>query len=424
MSKVPASLVESWLRDYAGLDADSLGPGVVARTVAARIEQLGCGGEAAYLDRLAASAAERQMLIDRVVVAETWFFRDRVALDAVARHAVDTWGPAHPGAVFRVLCVPCSTGEEPYSLAMAFALAGWPADRLLVEALDIGEQNILRAREGVYRKNSFRGADILFRDQFFEAAGPDAWRVNERARAPVAFAVGNLLAPDFAYGRGGYEAIFCRNLLIYFDRPVQNRVIATLGGLLAPEGLFAVGPAEPVLLFEHGYGALKIPNGFLLRREPPRPCPNPVAPARPVPPSARAVIPRALPAPVVQKLLVSATPPAAPAPDTVATIQALADTGKLAEAARRGAALLAHGDSSPGLLYLLGVIADAVGDGARAEAFYRKTLYLDPRHRAALAQLALHAEKQGDPRQAEALRARLRRAEAASPTRENREVAR
>lgn len=426
MSIAPSNPVEAWLRDYAGLDADSLGPGVVARAVAARIDQLGCGGEAAYLDRLATSAAERQILIDRVIVAETWFFRDRVALDAVARHAVETWGPAHPGAVFRVLCVPCSTGEEPYSIAMAFALAGWPADRLLVEALDIGEQNILRAREGIYRKNSFRGADLLFRDQFFEPVGPEVWRVNERTRAPVAFAVGNLLAPDFTYGRGFYEAIFCRNLLIYFDRPVQDRVVSTLGALLAPEGLFAVGPAEPVLLFEHGYGALKIPNAFLLRRDPPRPRPLPVAPppVRPAPVAARTPLVRALPAPAVQKLLVSTPAPATPAPDTVATIQALADGGKLREAAERGAALLAGGASTPGLLYLLGVIADATGDAARAEAFYRKTLYLDPQHRAALAQLALHAEKQGEPRQAEALRARLRRAESVAPARENPETVR
>lgn len=423
MSTAPGSLVEAWLRDYAGLDAGSLGPGVVARAVAARIDQLGCGGEPAYLDRLVASAAERQRLIDRVVVAETWFFRDRVALDAVARHAVETWGPAHPGSVFRVLCVPCATGEESYSLAMAFALAGWPADRLLVEALDIGEQNIARAREGIYRKNSFRGEDLSFRDPFFEAVGEEAWRVNERVRAPVAFAVANLLAPDFVFGRGFYDAIFCRNLLIYFDRPVQDRVVATLGALLAPEGLFAVGPAEPVLLFEHGYGALKIANGFLLRREPPRPRPAPVVPppARPAPAPVRLPAARALPAPVVQKLLVS---PAPPPPDTVASIQALADAGKLREASERGAALLAGGAATPGLLYLLGVVADAGGDAVRAEAFYRKTLYLDPQHRAALAQLALHAEGRGEARQAEALRARLLRAESVSSSREDPEAVR
>ena len=405
--------IEGWLRRHCGLEAGSLGPGAVARAVLERCAKLGCAGPADYLGLLTGSAAEQQELIERVVVGETWFFRHRAAIDAVARHAVETWGPAHPGAVFRVLCVPCSTGEEPYSLAMAFALAGWPADRLLIEALDISRENVARARTGIYRRNSFRGEDLSFRDRFLEAAGPDAWRVADAIRGPVAFAEANLLADDFAVGRGFYEAVFCRNLLIYFDRPVQDQVIATLDGLLAPGGFFAVGPAEPVLLFAHGYSALQIPGAFLLQRSPPRlttPAPFLALP-RPRP----ALLPP--PAPAVAKTSpkpVSPPPPPVPAgvparpPDTLAAVQALADAGKLAEAAARGRELLARG-ASPELLYLLGVIADAAGEPGRAEEFYRKTLYLAPQHLGALAQLALQAEKRGDLRAARALRARAAR---------------
>jgi chemotaxis protein methyltransferase WspC len=101
-------------------------------------------------------------------------------------------------------------------------------------------------------------------------------------------------------------------------------------------------------------------------------------------------------------------PTPASAPDTLETIQALADAGKLAEAAARGEALLARGPT-PGLVYLLGVIADGTGQAARAETLYRKALYLDPHHAAALAQLALHHEQRGDHRSARALRARAQR---------------
>lgn len=404
------SAIDTWLREHAGLDADSLGPGVVTRAVLARIEELGCEGPEAYLHRLKNSALERQELIDRVIVAETWFFRDRAAIDAVTRHAVETWNPKHPNAVFRVLCVPCSTGEEPYSLSMAFAQAGWPAERLRIEAIDIGRDNIARAVGGIYRKNSFRGADLLYRDVFLEPAkAPETWRVNDRVRASVSFSQGNLLAPDFAVGRSPYDAIFCRNLLIYFDRPIQNRAIATLGSLLAPDGLFAVGPAEPVLLFEHGYSAVKIPGAFLLQRASPRLPTTPPLPAqiRPKPvPALPPVKIKSLPAPSKNVPIPTIAKPV----DTLEAIQALADAGQLKEADERGTALLAR-NSTPGLLYLLAVIADATGNAGRAEAFYRKTLYLDPQHPAALAQLALHAEKHGDLRQAEALRNRLRRVE-------------
>lgn len=402
--------VEHWLREHTGLDASTLGPGAIERAMRARLTALGLKDPADYLRRLVDSAEERLQLIERVVVPETWFFRDRAAFDAVVRHAVDVWGPAHPGEIFRVLCAPCSTGEEPYSLAMAFAQAGWSPGAFAIEAIDISRENIVRARAGVYRKNSFRGTDVSFREQFFEAVDRETWRVNDRVREPIVFTEGNLFTPGFAPGRASYHAIFCRNLLIYFDRPTQARAIEVLNALLLPGGLFAVGPAEPVLLFEHGFSTLKLPGAFLLARTPPRApvasAPVALRPKRELPPLPPK--PRPRPAAVTPARAVSA------AIDTTATIQALADAGKLTEAAERGAALLGR-ESTPELLYLLGVIADALGDAARAETFYRKALYLDPQHSAALAQLALHAEKLGDLRAMRALRARAQRSTTKEP---------
>lgn len=403
--------VEQWLQEHTGLDASTLGAGVVARAARDQIEALRCKSVDDYVAILAASADERQALIERVVVPETWFFRDRPALEAVARHAVETWGPAHPGAAFRVLSVPCSTGEEPYSLAMALAVAGWPLAQLRIEAVDISRSNLARATDGVYGKNSFRGDDLAFRDAFFSVAGRDAWRVNDRVAAPVHFEHGNLLAPGFVTGRTHYDAIFCRNLLIYFDRPTQQRAIRALEQLLAPNGWIAVGPAEPVLLFEHGFSSLRVPSGFLLHRSPPA--------ARPAPPAAR---PPKSPVPAHEKPVhftppprPKTTPPAPAAPaatapaDSLASVRALADAGRLREAAERGAALLARTAPSAELLYTLGLVADAAGDLERAEAFYRKTLYLDPQHADTLGHLALLLEKRGDDRAARQLRQRMMR---------------
>jgi chemotaxis protein methyltransferase WspC len=399
--------IETWLHQHCGLESSSLGPGVVARAARARAAALGCAEAEEYLDRLAGSPEERQWLIDRVVVAETWFFRDPAAIEAVARHAAGPWNEAHPGEIFRILCVPCSTGEEPYSLAIAFEQVGWPPARLAIEAVDISRGNIAAARVGRYGKNSFRGPDSLYRDLYLDPAGTEAWRVRDGLRAPVAFAEGNLLADDFGAGRGPYDAIFCRNLLIYFDGGMQARAIAALGRLLAPDGWFAVGPAEPVLLFAHGFSALKIASGFLLQRAPP--VPEATAPVTSPPRPRRVSPPPAVPA---AKPRISHPKSAAPAsaPDTLEAIRSLADSGQLAAAATRASALLARDGASPALLYLLGLIADARGEPARATEFYRKTLYLDPQHGDALAQLAGQAERSGDLRAARAWRARAGRA--------------
>jgi chemotaxis protein methyltransferase WspC len=402
--------VETWLQAHAGLDAATLGAGVVAGAARVRIAATGCARVEDYLARLENSADERHALIDRVIVPETWFFRDRPALDALARHVVETWGPAHPGATFRVLSVPCSTGEEPYSLAMAFALAGWPLEFLRIDAVDISRENLTRGREGVYGRNSFRGDDLEFRAIFLELAGSDGWRVAERMRGPVRFEQGNLLAEDFSLGRTPYDAIFCRNLLIYFDRPTQARAIRALDRLLVPEGWLAVGPAEPVLLFEHGYEALRVPGSFMLRRAP-------AEVAAPPPPPRRSFVPAPWPAPRkspvarVAPVAITRPAPAAAAPEEISLeeLQRLADAGRLIEATERGEALLARHGASAELLFLLAVVAEAAGQAARAESLYRKTLYLAPQHAEALAHLALLAEKNGDVRGARAFRDRAQR---------------
>ncbi len=399
------SAVEAWLEQHAGLTAPSLGAGTVARAARDRIEATHCEGVADYLARLATDAAERHALIDRVVVPETWFFRDRAALDELAKHVVETWGPAHPGTVFRVLSVPCSTGEEAYSLAMALALAGWPLARLRIDAVDLSPANLSRAKDGVYGKNSFRGADVRFRDAFMTPAGADTWRVGEAVRAPVTFEQGNLLADDFGAARGHYDAIFCRNLLIYFGRETQDRAIRALARMLAPGAWIAVGPAEPVLLFEHGFSALKIPGAFLLHQAPRRAAPV-VAVALP----RRAPV-AAAPPPSLRPQKIPAPKAPAPAPAaTLADLRELADAGRLREAVALGEVLAATEGGVTEFHFLLAVVADAASESARAEALFRKVLYLDPHHAEALSHLALLAEKNGDRCGARTFRERAGRA--------------
>ena len=406
---------EDLLKRTMGLDAASIGASVVERAVQQRLTACGLKDTGAYLERARASLEELQELIEAVIVPETWFFRDREAFAALARMVYEEWLPAHSAGVLRVLSLPCSTGEEPYSAAMALLDAGFPAERFRIDALDISARALAQARRGGYGRNSFRGGELDFRERHFVPAG-GGWQLGETVRERVQFHSGNVLDTYLLPGADAYDVVFCRNLLIYFDRTTQDRAIATLTRLLAPKGWLFVGPSETGLLLSHAFVSAKVPLAFAFRhaatapREPqtngraapPRRSPPPrvAAPARPVPFSSV----------VVRSATVVADPPAKSKGELNRAMQ-LADQGHLVEAAKECEAhLRAHGPSAKAF-YVMGLVRDASGSHAEAAEFYRKALYLEPRHHEALMQLASLLDGQGDKAGAKVLSDRARRLE-------------
>ena len=242
--------------------------------------------------------------------------------------------------------------------------------------------------------------------------------VRADVRGPVRFRQGNLLAGDFPFAAERYDAIFCRNLLIYFDRPTQDRAIQVLRSLLAPQGVLFVGSSETGLLLDHGWAPVR-PRAFAFRMRPaaqtvsgrPRAGTTP-APLRPKPkPAVRAASQeRGAPAPRPSADVRRASAPVKLAP--LAAAVELADRGNFAEAARLCEQhLRVHGPAAQAY-YLLGLVREAAGASQEAEGFYRKTLYLEPNHEEALAHLSLLKAGQGDEATARRLRERLQRLQA------------
>ncbi len=402
---------EVLLKQTMGLDAASIGTSAIERAVQQRLVACGLKDEEAYLERVRASADEVQELIEAVIVPETWFFRDREAFAALARMVYEEWLLTRPEGVFRVLSLPCSTGEEPYSMAMALLDAGFPADRFRIDALDISARSLAHARRAVFGRNSFRGGDLDFRARHFAPAG-SGWQLAEAVRKQVEFHQGNLLDPGLNPGAAAYDVVFCRNLLIYFDRATQDRAIAALVRFLALKGWLFVGPAETGLLLSHGFSSVKVPLAFAFRRaeappaEPPA-VKNPVAFRRP-PPSPRVVPPMPFSSVVLRT-------PAALIPSDLPTgieqAMRLADQGRLVEAAKTCEEHLRAQGPSAQAFFVMGLVRDASGGHADAAEFYRKALYLDPQHHEALVQLALLLEGQGNKSGAKVLADRARRIE-------------
>jgi chemotaxis protein methyltransferase WspC len=199
------------------------------------------------------------------VVPETWFFRNQEAFDTLARLAADKRGVGCPGNALRALSIPCCTGEEPYSIVMALTDAGFRPEEFLVDAVDISERAIARARLAVYGNNSFRGHNLSFRERYFRPVS-EGYAQRDSVSARVNFRRGNLLSADPSLERGPYDFIFCRNVLIYFDRPTQSQVIGKLGQLLTPAGYLFVGPAEAFLAASSGFTPANEAMSFAFRK--------------------------------------------------------------------------------------------------------------------------------------------------------------
>ncbi|MGA0611150.1 CheR family methyltransferase [Caldimonas sp. KR1-144] len=399
---------EALLKRSFGLDAASIGSSAIERAVRQRAQRCGFDDLGLYWQHLQGAPAELQELIEAVVVPETWFLRDRESFAALGQIAIERQRRA--GGVLRLLSLPCSTGEEPYSMAITLLEAGVAASQFTIDAVDISSQSLAQARRAEYGRNAFRGGELAFRERYFSAVGDERWRLDDAVRRPVRYRQGNLLDAELLQGEPPYDIVFCRNVLIYFDRATQQRALAALERLLAPEGVLFVGPSETALLLRHEFQSLKLPLAFAFRRaSAPAVAAAHVAVARkkaappPAPPRRAAPAPR--PAPASRP---SAPPPPAK-PDALAEATRLADSGQLDEAKRLCSEVLRTQPASADAQHLLGLIHDAQGDAARAADCYRKALYLDPKHQEALLHLAFLLEKRGELGAAQRLQQRAGR---------------
>jgi chemotaxis protein methyltransferase WspC len=399
--------IEALLKEVIGLDAATVGDATIGRAVRGRQASCGLPELEAYQALLRQSPAELQELIDAVIVPETWFFRDRGALDAMVRLVREELGGSQP---LRLASLPCSTGEEPYSISMALLDGGVAPERIRIDAVDVSSRSIAMARRAVYGRNAFRGADLSFRDRHFEAVA-GGYRPSEAVRRPVHIAQGNLLDAATLPPPGSLHVVFCRNVLIYFDRSTQEAALRILHRLLAPGGILFLGPSETGLPSRQDFIWMKLPLAFAFRKAPEGHAVLPLSPPRPAPaPRPRPMAPPAPPA--APRFLSDARPrPAEPPPSkaSLAAARALADAGHLAEAAQQCEACLRESGPSAEAFHLLGLLRDAAGNRLEAIAQYRKALYLDPHHQEALAHLALLLEQGGDGGAARMLRERMQR---------------
>ena len=234
-----------FLKERIGLDVASVGPAIIERAVRQRCNALYARSSDEYWQKLQGSRDEQQALIEAVIVPETWFFRYPESFATLVKLAKARLAQIKGMRALRLLSLPCSTGEEPYSIAMALLDGGLAPHQFKVDGLDVSPLSVERAKAALYGKNSFRGQPIEFRERHFNPEEGERYRLSERVREQVRLQVGNVLDPGLLASEPAFDFVFCRNLLIYFDQPTQRQVFEVLKRLTHEEGCLLYTSPSP-----------------------------------------------------------------------------------------------------------------------------------------------------------------------------------
>lgn len=194
---------------------------------------------------------------------ETYFFRERAQLKALAGGVVDEFLARSPRV--RLWSAASSSGEEAYSLAITLLETGKVFEgSLSIRATDISPRVLELAARGFYRALSFRATEPAMIQKWFQPQG-DGFVIQERIRRLVSFGRLNLLDRERVAAEGPFDAIFCRNVLIYFDKPTQKRVVESFAKALRPGGYLFLGHAESLFHLTDLYEPIVGPEAIVYR---------------------------------------------------------------------------------------------------------------------------------------------------------------
>jgi chemotaxis protein methyltransferase CheR len=201
-------------------------------------------------------------VVDVMTTNETSFFRDKTPFEHLKDGILPVLAQARRGARIRIWCAACSTGQEPYSIAMMLdqhpqLTQGVPVE---IVATDISDRCLERARQGLFTQFEVqRGLPIQMLMHYFTQQD-DHWRISERLRSLITFRKQNLIEPTAALGK--FDVVFCRNVLTYFDGPTKTDVLERVGQQLNPGGFLMLGGTESVVGLSTAFEATQDRRGL------------------------------------------------------------------------------------------------------------------------------------------------------------------
>ena len=387
------------LHRTAGLAFDDTRRDSLGYSVNERMRASGCASVADYLRLLAdpAGASERQALLDEVTIPETHFFRNPPQIRALRQHVLpELMRQAAGRRRLRIWSAGCSTGEEPYTIAMLVrelipANAGWDVK---IIATDISTRALSAAKAGRYRERSFVMTDPIDRQRFFVLdAESRAYVVRPEVRDLVEFRHHNLVADQPPFAAGEADLVLCRNVTIYFDRDTTKRLMARMHTTLRDGGYLFLGHAETLWQISSDFSLVSLGDAFLYRRQPEGGERRQVLPDRRTEDELRPTKADRRRGPTDRRRLAiprrrvendrtdetTATQPVRPdGPDPLIAVRSAVADGRYDEAADLAAEVVAASPLRSEAHYLHGLALGNLGRDAEALVVLRKAVYLDP----------------------------------------------
>lgn len=378
-------LLRQFYSGLIGMNPDSISLTSWEGALRMRMEDLNIRSPETYWLMIQRSKQEQGEFLEHLVVPETWLFRHKESYAYLKSLVHNEWIKKDRRAEpLRILSIPSSTGEEPYSIAITLLEAGVPPGWFTIEAVDISNKFIKEAATGVIAERSFRGCDDRYKTTYFTSVKGNAYQVQHFVRKQVRFMQGNLVTSNFLIERRPYDIIFCRNLFIYLTPSAQEKARVNLERVLTDQGLLFVSPVESQIIRSWGF----VPEG---------------------PADACAFLKQPKTAEVVASPVNKNVPQVANLSALLEEVRHHADEGNFESAATLCEKYLQIENTNSEAQFLMGIIEQARGNEYNAEKSFSRAIYLNPKHIEALVCLSLLLEKKGDYKQAELLRERVKR---------------
>ena len=211
---------------------------------------------------------ELREIMDILTVNETYFFREQEQLAAFSKKILPELKERNKDKKkINIWSAGCSTGEEPYTIAMLIiedgGFNGWEINIL---GTDISERVLKAAREGVYKKNSFRTTNLYFINTYFQKQLNEDQKISDKVKRLVTFSRLNLFDILKIKLIGEIDVIFCRNVLIYFNRDAKKNVIQNLHETLVEGGYLLLGHAESLINISTAFRLQHLENDIVYQK--------------------------------------------------------------------------------------------------------------------------------------------------------------
>ncbi len=265
-------LLRDFIHGYCGIYFDDGSKFLLERRLSRRLEQHQLKTFEEYYHFLRYDRKrddELMVLVDNLTTNETYFFRETPQLRAFSEEILPEMRRTLAARrTLRIWSAGCSTGEEPYTIAILLLESGdwWKDWQVEILGSDINQRVLHTARKGVYKKGSHRASSPAMIGKYFVEEERGSYRIIDRVRELVSFSYLNLLDPYKTCLINNMDIIFCRNVIIYFDKEAKKKVIATFYDKLREGGYLLLGHSESLINISNAFALRTLKNDMVYQK--------------------------------------------------------------------------------------------------------------------------------------------------------------